>query len=164
MKVLILPGYSIHNKEWAYDIAKDLNSLGDVVVHEWIHWKSGNFSVKAEVEKIKEEVADKEVDIIAKSVGTMICAKLERIIKMRKIILCGIPSVSDKRFEIMSKSFVNISPENILVIQNKEDPFATYKEVKEFFAKINPEILVMEKSRSDHNYPYPEDFIEYLKD
>ena len=52
--------------------------------------------------------------------------------------------------------------ENIIVFQNSHDPFATYEEVKKFMVKVDPKIKVVEKERTDHNYPYFEDFQLFL--
>lgn len=163
--ILILPGYSPHNKNWADDVAKALKEKLDekVIVHNWQHWDGkSTFSPKREVESILQKISDeKKVVIIAKSVGTMICAKLMEKIKPEKIILCGIPSVSDKRLDIM-KVFGEYPAKDLIVFQNKKDPFASFEEVKRFVEKVNKDIMVVEKPREDHNYPYEEDFIAFL--
>jgi len=43
MKVIILPGYSPHNKEWACEIKEKLEHDYEVIVHEWKHWEEGHF-------------------------------------------------------------------------------------------------------------------------
>ena len=72
MKTIILPGYSPHNKEWAEDMKKQMELGHDVIVHNWRHWTKGSFSLKREIEKIKEEIGDEKVNILAKSVGTRV--------------------------------------------------------------------------------------------
>ena len=37
-----------------------------------------------------------------------------------------------------------------------------YKDIKIFIGSINPKIKIIEKPRSDHHYPYPEDFQKFL--
>lgn len=164
MKTIILPGFSPHNKDWAENVAHYLDN--NAFVHNWRHWKNGksNLSLKEELEDILKEIGGEKVNIIAKSVGTMVCMHLLKIIpkNFNKIILCGIPSVSEKRKELFTSSLSGFNPKNIIVFQNTKDPFAGYKEVKNFISKVNDKIEVIEKARSDHNYPYFEDFQQFL--
>ena len=172
MKTIILPGYSLHNKEWAEDVAKELTAKGiRSTVHYWRHWpstssgsSSGNFSLKYELEKILEEVGIDKINIVAKSVGTMVAMKLLTIVKSQitKVILCGVPSTSDVRKRIFLESLKDFSSGNIICFQNTNDPFASYEEVKYFFKGINSKVKVVEKPRSDHSYPYFEDFRIFL--
>ena len=50
MRTIILPGYSKHNKVWAYEIQKKL-ALDQVIwVHEWMHWgEAPSLSVPREI-------------------------------------------------------------------------------------------------------------------
>lgn len=167
MKTITLPGYSLSNREWAEEIKK---RIGNVQVHEWKHWVTGeqkDFSVKNEVEKVSQEVGESKVNIIAKSIGTLVAASLIKEIagQIKKTILCGIPTAFLKDNDLENKSYFNLknlNPKNILVIQNSQDPLATYDQIKEMFSKINPEIKVLEKNREDHNYPYYSDFEKFL--
>lgn len=157
MKTIILPGYSLHNKEWAEEVGG--------TVHYWRHWsKGGSFSLGYEVGKILEEVKTDKVNLIAKSVGTMVAMSILQKIpgQVKKIILCGIPSVSEERLELFQTALKNFPPENIIVFQNSHDPFATFTEVKRFMEKINPQIKVMEKPAETHDYPYFADFEKFL--
>lgn len=167
MKTIILPGYSLHNKEWAAEIAKnlELKTNNPVIVHQWRHWKSGgSLSLKYEIKKILEETADEKFNLIAKSVGTMVAMHLLPKIpeQIDKIILCGIPSVSEERLGLFQEALVNFPSGKIVIFQNIQDPFASFQEVKEFIQKVNLGIKVIEKPRSDHHYPYLEDFWKFL--
>lgn len=165
MKTIILPGFSPHNKVWAEDIKKDVNLSHKALVHNWRHWqKGGGLSLKYEIEAILQRVGNEKINIIAKSVGTYVAAKILPKMKnqVEKIILCGIPSTSEKRKEIYKEGFADFPAKNIICFQNEEDPFATYDEVKKFMRRINPKVKVVKKSRSDHDYPYSEDFEKFL--
>lgn len=133
------------------------------------HWNSGqtkNNWIEKEAQKIIDNYKNGKVNIIAKSVGTMVCMS---VLKLRpelvnKIILCGIAlndffSEDKKEFLILK----NLSPENILCIQNINDNHGSYSEVEQFIHQINPRIEVISKPRDDHNYPYSENFINFLK-
>ena len=165
MKTIVLPGYSLHNKDWAMEIKKSLSFRQSVLVHEWQHWKlGGTLHPKYEIRKILKEVGKDKVNIIAKSVGTMVAMHLLSLIpdKIEKIILCGIPSVSEERKKLFTTSLSTFNPKNVVVFQNTKDPLASFSEIKDFMKDVNPKIKVIEKERSDHNYAYLEDFKDYL--
>lgn len=163
MLMVILPGYSIRNKDWGESLVKSLKLKikYDVELHHWRHWETGNsLSLRYELGKILEEIGNDEVSIIAKSVGTMVAMHVLRQIhsQIKKIILCGIPSTSEERLELFKKSLAGFPAGNIVVFQNEKDPLGNYEEVKKFMEKVNPKIEVVKMPRSDHHYPYPEDF------
>ena len=163
MKALVLPGYSPGNKVWADKVKESLGE--EVVVIYWRHWTSGGtLSLKYETGIILEKVGSEKVNFVAKSVGTFVCAKILPKIKNQvgKIILCGIPSTSEKRKETYIKAFRSFPAKKIICFQNENDPFTTFDEVKKFMREINSEIKVIKKERSDHDYPYFEDFQKFL--
>ncbi len=167
MKTLILPGYSLSNRPWAEEVKK---TVDDSSVHEWKHWITGeqkDFSVKSEVAKVLNEIGESRVNIIAKSIGTLVAATLVKEIahQLNKVILCGVPNAFLEDNDLEDKPYFNLkslNPENILVIQNDKDPLASYNEVKEMFSKINPKIKIIKKDRGDHNYSYYSDFKSFL--
>lgn len=167
MLTLILPGYSEHNRDWAKDLAGKLKLGHEVRVIEWEHWKTGkSFSAKKEIEKILEIVGAKEVNIIAKSVGVAIGLEVIPIIfsQINKVILCGIASVvNEDRKKLLETVLSKVQVESILCIQNENDKYVPYKEAKDFYHSVNPEIRVISKPRSDHEYPYPEEIQEFLE-
>lgn len=168
MKTIILPGYSVKNKEWADDVAKELNEKGMVTkVHYWDHWKGrGSLSVKKEINRILGEIGIDDINIIAKSVGVMVAMNLIPIIpvQVKKVILCGIAGVSgDERKKLLQSVLEVVSKEKILCIQNEKDPFVPYSDAKKFYHSVEPKLEVIEKSRSDHHYPFPDEFIKFLK-
>lgn len=157
MKYVLLPGFSISNKEWAYKLQEYFSNNGiNLEVVEWRHWKGQNqsFSLKQESQKVRDIVGDEEVVILAKSVGTRLSAYLikNNLIKISKIILMGVPSEN----EIYIQAFSQFPGRRVAVVQNTSDPMGSYVKVKNFFHKINPEIKVLETPRRDHIYPYPE--------
>jgi predicted alpha/beta hydrolase family esterase len=189
MKTIILPGYSEHNRDWAYQIKQEM-SLPDVVVHEWKHWQpaqtsgsenslvrrrasgsarpKGSFSMKFELSELEKEAKEK-VNIIAKSVGTRVAMEfvIKNPKKVNKLILCGIPvrwQPDDAKPipEHYRKGLNLLDPNQIVIFQNKKDPFCAHEKLKDMIKKINKNIKIYEKPRSDHNYPYPSDFKKFL--
>lgn len=167
MVTVILPGYSPHNKEWAEEVAKKLNLNHEIRPVFWDHWDDPDKSLKPKekADDIIDILLGHEVNIIAKSVGTLVSAYVVAKIpqKVKKVILCGIPTVSDARFKPFQEAFTDFPGERVICFQNTKDPFATSTEVKEFMEKINPKIKVVEKSASNHNYPYYEHFQKFLR-
>ncbi|MCH7641161.1 hypothetical protein IID22_03120 [Patescibacteria group bacterium] len=173
MKTIILPGYSPKNKEWADEIAKQLDLAlpagrqgHEVFVHNWKHWKDGgSMSIRYEMEKIKEELGEGDFNILAKSVGSRIAIRVLSEVKGRvnKVILTGIASISEDTKKAYEKALADFPPEKIICFQNTKDPFVPYSEVKKFIQGVNPKIKVIEKPGNEHHYPYYSDFQKFLE-
>ncbi len=170
MKTIILSGYSLRNRDWGIDVAQEMNSVKDadlhVLVHEWLHWGGEiEFSIGAEVERVLQEIGNEEFNIIAKSVGTLVLAKLLSggTSKVNKIVLCGIPinDISDdEKKEYVS--YAKISPKKIICFQNANDPHGNFEQVKKFLITIDLKFKIIEKPSETHEYPYTEKFVEFL--
>lgn len=170
MKIFILPGYSVSNKEWAYGVKTKLMPDFDVAVYEWKHWTEAGKSLDIGIEVasiVDYSKNEDKIDIIAKSIGTLVLMKLLEVIKpkIRKVILCGIP-LNDLKEEDFSayKILENIThPENIICFQNSEDPHGNYQQLFAFLDNINSRIKIIDKGGNTHEYPYYEDFFNFLK-
>ena len=161
MRTIILPGYSLHNKDWAYDVKSELESAGfDARVYEWKHWSGGKMNITSEVENIKNTIGDEEVNIIAKSVGTKVFMKLLSGIKLHlnKVILCGIPFDPEGYLKGIKK----LGRDKLIVFQNSEDPFVPFSVISRFIKLIDKKIKVVKKESNTHDYPYFSDFIDFL--
>lgn len=166
MITIILPGYSVNNREWAYEVKEKLDLNHEVIVHEWQHWKEGSMSIPREVEKIRDLIRTNSFNICAKSVGTRVAMHLIPMVlnKLGKVILCGIPTRGDSEVtRVLYHSTLQLLGEkDIICLQNKADPFASFADIEKFIHKINPKITVIEKERSDHEYPYFGEFQAFL--
>lgn len=164
MKTIILPGYSPKNRDWAEDLKKNMNLGYEVAVHEWRHWAGGSFSMANETEKIVEEIGQDRVNVIGKSVGARVAMRVLPLVKDRieKIVLCGIASVNDEAKKTFGDALFGFPPSKIICFQNVRDPFVPYSHAERFIHGINPKISIVEKLRSDHHYPYPQDFQNFL--
>lgn len=166
MITFILPGFSPSNKNWTDEVAKNLKIDGEIRPVYWDHWTNPDSTLKPKVKA--QDVVDiamkEQVNIVAKSVGTLIAVYVAGLIpaQINKIILCGIPSVSEKRLAIYKETLGKIQPDKVLVFQNTTDPFASFNEVRSFINKVNSGIKVIEKPLNSHDYPYFEDFREAL--
>lgn len=167
MITFILPGYSPHNKDWAQDVARNLKLEGEIRPVFWEHWTDPEKRLlpQKKAQDVIDVLLKDRANIIAKSVGTSVAIEVIRKIpdRVEKVILCGIPSVSDERLKAFQAVLKDFPPGKIICFQNSADPLSPYVEVNEFMSKVNPKIRVIEKSRSDHNYPYFEDFQNFLE-
>ena len=149
MKTIILPGFSAHNKEWAEAVAEKLQVKHEVRPIFWEHWTDPkkSFNPQKKAQGVIDLIGDGYANLIAKSVGTLVVALVLKAIpqKIKKVILCGIPTISGERLKIFQEAFVHFPSENVLVFQNTRDPFASFAEVKEFMSKVNPKIKVIKK-------------------
>jgi len=168
MKTIILPGYTLRNKDWAEEAKKEMDLDHKIIVHEWDHW-TGNksMSIKRELNSIFNEIDDEDFNILAKSVGTRVAMYLIPLIKskIKKMILCGIPTKGlVENTKILYSGGINcLNPKNILCIQNSKDPLASYKDVVKFIGSVNSHIKIMEMPSRSHNYPYFKEFSEFFK-
>lgn len=169
MKTIILPGFSIKNKNWAEDCKKRLDPLFPTEVHYWKHWETGSAEsdwIEKEVEKIIKEIGDDKANIIAKSIGTFVTTIVLNKIptSVNKLVLCGIP-VNDLGKEDIEvyKVLSNFPAKNLLSIQNENDNHGSYLEVKKLLDGIIPHVRLVSKPRSDHEYYYFEDVLDFLK-
>jgi len=171
MKTIVLPGYSLHNKDWANEV---LNNVGlkDMSIHEWEHWNEEGgkvFNIDNEIEKIVREAGANRVCFIAKSIGTVVLAHLlGKVIgfekQINKVVLCGvcINDFQEGDENAFRNNLYKIASPNIIVFQNSHDPHGNYVQAKNLLTEINPDLEVVEKVRSDHEYPYFEDFYNFL--
>lgn len=166
MTTLILPGFSASNKEWAEEVAKGLMLDGQIRPIFWDHWTEPEktFNPKLKAELLIRHSKGEKLNLIGKSVGTLVASYIVKEIpgQINKVILCGIPSTSDKRFEFYKESFGKLPPEKIICFQNENDPLGSLDDVKEFMKRVNPKIKVVSMPRSDHDYPFYEDFNTFL--
>lgn len=166
MITFILPGYSARNKDWAEEVAKNLKLEGQIRPIFWDHWQNPekHFRPKEKARLITGLAKAQKVNIVAKSVGTLVAAYVIETIpeQINKIILCGIPTVSDERLGVFQEAYKNIEPIRVICYQNEGDPFEKPDDIKRFMQKVNPKIKVLSMQRADHHYPYYEDFNKFL--
>jgi predicted alpha/beta hydrolase family esterase len=168
MNTIVLPGYSVSNKEWAENVKKELEAVSPVTVVNWLHWETGKTEVnwvEKEAEKIINSLRGEQVNLLTKSIGTVVAmvvlrAKPELI---NKIIFCGVPlydlgGKGDQYYRLLK----NFQADKFLCFQNENDHHGSFKDVEQLLHSINSNLKVISKPRSDHEYPYPDEFIRFL--
>lgn len=167
METIILPGFSPKNKDWADNIHEKLKAVVPSKAIEWKHWQTGKAEmgwIEEEAKKISSNI-QYPTNIIAKSIGTVVAMTVLKLKPkyINKIILCGVPMndflEGDEKYYELLKTF---PPEKFVCFQNDADNHGGYKEVENFLHSLNHNFIIVPKHRSDHEYPYPSDFIAFL--
>jgi len=168
MVTLILPGYSVNNKEWLEETAQKINADGEIRAIYWDHWEEPTKKfIASEKARILDDITGMRVtDIVAKSIGTLVSAYIiqKEPRKIRKVILNGtcLNDLDENDKEVMRDAFRLIPPENIICYQNDADPHGSFEQAKKFFSDIDPKITVISKNRDDHEYFYQDEFKNFL--
>ncbi len=166
----MLPGYSLKNKDWALAVQENFKHKNDIEVYMWKHWQSGSpgdFSAAGEALNLLAAIGRDKVNIIAKSIGTLVAMYLigEAKDKINKIVLCGIPlgDITPDRQETYREALTNFKSKNVLVIQNEQDSHGSYARVEQLIHSINKDINVEMGPGNTHDYPYFDEFNKFLK-
>lgn len=98
---------------------------------------------------------------IGESVGKVVLQRKPELVN--RLILCGIPindflPGNEKHYEVLK----DFPAEHVLCIQNREDNHGSFAKVEKFVRALNPIIQILPKERQDHEYPYPEDILNFL--
>lgn len=165
MKTLILPGFSLPNKDWAEAMARKIP--GSEVVY-WPHWQSGT----AETDWIRKEavkigLANKTpINILSKSIGTVVAGQLWELnpAMVNKMILCGLP-IADlgENYADLYRWLKDLPAEKVRCVQNENDNHGSFEAVEKMIREINPGIRVESRPREDHEYYYPEEFKSFFE-
>lgn len=165
MKTIVIPGYSHKNKEWADETAKN---IPDVEVYDLKHWSDPaiKFSAKDEAESIASWAGKGGVNVVAKSIGTLIASIIigKKSLRLGKVVFCGIPVNDLNEDELHEYKILNdFPPDKIIVFQNSEDEHGSFEAVRKFLSQYNPSIKIVEKLGKTHDYPYYEEMAEFLE-
>jgi hypothetical protein len=161
MQTLVLPGYSIKNKTWADEVCRNLKIDGIIRPFYWMHWtdESDKFDAKEKAQLIAKHVKGNSVNIIAKSIGTLVASYLYELVpnQIEKVIFCGIPinGFDEEKIEVVKKCITG-KGNNFLGFQNTSDPYSNFDKVKDFGN-------IVAKERSNHEYPYFDEFNKFLR-
>jgi pimeloyl-ACP methyl ester carboxylesterase len=163
MQTIILPGYSVKNKEWTDEVADSIKVEGIIRPVHWDHWvdESQKFDAKEKAVVIARHSRGVKLNIIAKSIGTLVASLIIQRIpdQIEKVIFCGIP-VNDLTEDdlLQIKKAIGIMKDKIVVFQNDNDPHGTSAQVKSF----EVDFKLIEKPSYNHEYPYFEEFNELI--
>jgi predicted alpha/beta hydrolase family esterase len=168
MVTVILPGGSAQNKEWLEETAQKINVEGEIRPIYWDHWTdpTKEFNPEEKARLIDDVAGMRIIDIVAKSIGIVVAAHMiqKSPEKIRKVIINGIPfnDIGEDEKEVIKSALKLIPPENIICFQNNADPHGSFNEAKAFLSEVSPEIKVISKERDDHEYPYFDEYHNFL--
>lgn len=159
---LVLPGFSLKNKEEAEAIALAIESKNQkVYLHKWRHWDNpeAEFDPWLEVDLIKKQIEGGDLNIVAKSIGTYIAVNLLKEVPVNKLTLMGIP-VSDLTAEELTSYSALSNLEHFTVIHNDKDPHGNIQQVEDLLSGLEYDLIL--KEAAHHEYRYVEDILKAL--
>jgi len=164
-----LPGYSDKNKLWLETVASQLKTENEVRTIYWNHWSDFHkkFDPKDKAIDVVDVMLDDSANLIAKSVGTLVASYviLRSPEKVKKVIFCGLPlkDLTEDDKKVVKEALTKISPENIIFVQNANDPHGDFNEVSKFVGEVNPNLKIISKQADNHEYLYTSDFEVFLQ-
>lgn len=160
MKIFLLAGQSILNKEWIEEVEKEFNKkFDDTSIIYYDHWSSSskNIDLEKESSKLIEMINeyDGEYLVFAKSIGTIVfCNVIEKLKRNPNgVLMVGVP------YDLASKMGFDMSKLKekvdyiICVYQKQHDPFGEFEDVKrmeEGMIKVNEYICTNEENDNHH--------------
>lgn len=168
MVTIILPGYSVSNKDWLEDTAESIKTDSEIRPIYWGHWSDPavKFDPKTKANLLDSVAGKRVVDIIAKSLGTLAASYLiqKSPEKIRKVIFCGLPlnDINEEEKQVIKTALRKLPPQNVIFFHNDEDPHGGVNALKVFLSEFGNDFSVVTKSRSDHEYFYQDDFNKFL--
>lgn len=172
MKLILLSGQSISNKEWIESVSNKLQSkYPNTHIQQYSHWNTKE--KYADIEKETKELINnikntkEEYCIFAKSIGTIIALNTLKEIKHKPkfCIFLGIPLNLSKElgYDIKKLSFNTSFP--IKIFQKENDSFGKYEDLK-YLERENVKIFKYENTKEEnnnHNYSNLEYILEIFK-
>lgn len=142
MKIILLGGNSLKNKEWVEGMAVLLKKqYDDVVAFHYLHWKEGGalINLDREIDGLKILLKDcSEYIFIAKSAGSLIALKgiYKNIFSPRVCVFLGLPVLWSRKNGFEIDFWLNGFSVPTLFIQKLEDPAIYAKNLKILLEKV----------------------------
>lgn len=172
MKVFLLPGQSISNKEWIEGVEKKFKEISsDTEVLYYEHWSLGekDTNISLETEKLVKLVNSYTDDYIVftKSIGSLVFLNSFKDLKRKPkvVLMLGFPYYLAKELDFDLKSLFNKIDFKVNIYQKEYDTAGKYEEVKPF----SNEYVTVEKYVSagepndNHSYVNLENISKLLK-
>lgn len=156
MDLILLPGSSVHNKEWIEKVEVALRPYFESTkMQSYRHWaEGGDNDVDQEINALTNiAVSLKDYAIFAKSLGVVLAVKAlkEGRIKPRKSVFLGTPIswAAEKQYIELFRNY-NVPT---LFIQEESDPYASYKELAAFLEESHVQnYQTAQIPGNDHDY------------
>ncbi len=169
MKIFLLPGQSISNKEWIEGVekkSKEIFSETEVLYYE--HWSLGgkDTNIALETEKLVKLVNSYTDDYIVftKSIGSLVFLNSFKFLKRKPkaVLMLGFPYYLAKNLNFDLKSLLNKIDFRVNIYQKENDTAGKYEEVKQF----SNEFVTIEKyvSAGEPNDNHSYGNLEYISE
>lgn len=159
MNIVILGGNSPKNKLWNDEMSAVLREHFDTVsCITYDHWESNvpTIDLKAEAKKLEQLCSsEKACIVVAKSVGTLVSIRAIRELGIQPIacIFAGVPIVWATDNDIFLTDLLTGYKTPTLFIQQKDDPFGSFQQLKKLLAESNTEHATLKCiNGNDHGY------------
>lgn len=159
MNIVILGGNSPANKLWNDGMSAVLREHFDTVsCIMYDHWEPNTptIDLKTEAKKLEQICSsEKNCIVVAKSVGTLVSLKAIRELGIQPIacIFAGVPIVWAADNDVSLTDLLTGYKAPTLFIQQKDDPFGSFQQLKKLLAKCNPDHFTLKCiDGCDHGY------------
>lgn len=159
MKLILLGGNSLKNKEWIYRVSSVLEPLfEEIKVQDYKHWESGEEIINLEGElRVLEETTKnfEEYIVFAKSAGVVLTLKgvHEKKINPKKCVFVGTPILWSRENIFEIDLWLEDYSIPTLFIQQAGDPAYAYKDLAELLKDKrvkNYKIIKLEGTSHDY--------------
>lgn len=159
MKIVLLGGNSIKNKEWLIDMETAIQHFSnDTIRHNYSHWENSNFSINldTELDCLRVMLQDfNEYTILAKSAGALLALKgiYEGKIYPSACVFLGTAVLWGKENGYEIEKWLKDYSTPTLFVQNSDDPAISPQDLLTLLQKssvINHKLIV--SSGRGHEY------------
>ncbi len=161
MKIILLSGQSLENKEWIEQVQSSFKSkYSDTSVMYYEHWSRGEGKADASLETERFlnliNTTTEEYILFAKSIGSVIFLNsLKKLSKYpTKVILVGVPlhMAKDSGYDFYNLKTILTFP--VTIYQKKFDPYCSYTDLKtiEGGNVVINEYRCINEDEDNHNY------------
>ncbi len=159
MKLLIFPGNSLANKVWADGAYLAFaGEFSQRYRHYYSHWESGEplINFETELAKLASQIKpDEECVVLAKSAGSLLALMAigRGMFKAKKCVFVGLPLKLVREENVRLEQALTSYTLPTIIIQNLNDPVATFEEVKNYLAQLGkPNFTILATPAADHKY------------
>lgn len=159
MKLILLGGNSIKNKDWIEKVEEQMSPLFDEThIQYYEHWSTegAQIDIDKEIKTLAKTLAEEDEYIIfAKSIGCIIALRTikEHHIKPESYLFTGFPLNFSLEHKLPIDQWVKNLDIDGIIIQNKDDPAGSSEKVDEFLIKnqvINYDMVELEGNTHDY--------------
>jgi len=158
MKILLLGGNSVENKNWLYELKENLKNIGEITVHEYSHWNENNkksVDIDEEISRLQKFGGDlSDTLVLAKSAGVVLTLKgvNKKRLSPKACVFLGTPVSWAKENNYDIETLLEGHQTPTLYIQNKNDPAISADNLKKILDKNKSKNKKFEMISGDTHY------------